>query len=293
MFVLRFAMRVSSHRFRLGACIVFLAASAYVFAQSPQPSCVKCHSDIVKRFAGSAHGASSAAHPSGMACESCHGDGKAHADNDGDVSLILNPAKLPFKQVNERCLACHSGQHSGFAQSLHAVSGIACTSCHAIHAGKEGKLLKSPQPALCYQCHADVKTQFSSPVHHKVDEGTMACTACHNPHGAAEERLQAAIAQQVTSCVACHTDKGGVYKYEHLAVKQTGCTSCHAPHGSSNPKLLAVARVNTLCLQCHMPPATVSDAQVNAAHTPASKRPCTDCHSAIHGSNHDQYFARP
>lgn len=263
-------------------------------AQTPTKSCGSCHADLVKGFAASPHGKSSSGHgAAGIACESCHGDGKAHAQNNGDITLISNPARISPKQVDALCLGCHAARHPDFAQSAHAKGDVACASCHSIHAGKEGKLLKAAQPTLCYGCHSAIKAEFAAPVHHKVDDGPVKCTACHNPHAVLEKQLQGAIEQQVSACFKCHTDLAGPWVYEHRVVKQVGCTACHTPHGGQNPRLLILANVNTICLECHLPSATLDDEQANAAHTPSSKKPCTDCHVSIHGSNHENRFVHP
>jgi hypothetical protein len=44
-------------------------------------------------------------------------------------------------------------------------------------------MLTSNEPQLCMSCHNETKSQFSKPFHHKVLEGTMRCSDCHNPHG--------------------------------------------------------------------------------------------------------------
>lgn len=273
--------------------VIGLFATASTEGQTSSNTCASCHADLVKQLGGSPHGALAAHADGGVACSTCHGDGKAHAGNNGDITLIQNPARLTARQVDSLCLNCHAGRHPGFARSAHATANVGCVSCHSIHEGKAGKLLKAPQPALCYQCHSAVKSQFAEPVHHKLDEGTMACTACHNPHEASEPRVQASIARQDSTCLKCHTNQAGPFKFVHGAIRQEGCTACHSPHGGKNPKLLKQARINTICLECHLPVATVSDAEVNAAHVPNSAKPCTDCHTAIHGSNHDRRFIAP
>jgi DmsE family decaheme c-type cytochrome len=275
-------------------CAAFLLFSAPTISQTPTATCSSCHADLVKHFSDNPHSRSSGTSQGrAIRCESCHGDGRAHSDNNGDESKILNPANASPKDADASCLSCHASQHPDFAQSAHAKANISCTSCHSIHASKEGKLLKTSQPTLCYQCHAGVQSEFSAPVHHKVDDGPIKCTACHNPHSTFETRLQAAIAQQTAACFKCHTNLAGPWVYEHGAIKQAGCSACHKPHGGSNPKLLNLANVNTICLQCHLPSATVSSAEVNAAHTPTSTQACTSCHVSIHGSNHEDRFTSP
>jgi DmsE family decaheme c-type cytochrome len=271
----------------------FPLVSAIAHPQDSSGSCLSCHADLAKHFSDNPHSKSSAIQNSAIRCESCHGDGKAHAQSNGDASKISNPAKLSAKDADTVCLNCHVTQHPNFARSAHATANISCTSCHSIHAGVEGKLLKASQPPLCYQCHAGIQSEFSAPVHHKVDDGPVLCTACHDPHSTFETRLQAAIAQQTSACLKCHTNLAGPWVYEHGAIKQAGCSACHMPHGGNSPKLLNLANVNTVCLQCHLPSATVSKTNVNAAHTPSSTRLCTSCHLSIHGSNHEDRFANP
>lgn len=273
-------------------CIIFFQPLAPAHSQEPSSTCSTCHAEVVKHFSDSSH-SKSAAHDSVIECESCHGDSKAHTQSNGDATRIVNPAKLSAKEADASCLSCHTAQHPNFARSAHATANVSCTSCHSIHAGKQEKLLKSLQPPLCYQCHAAIEAEFSAPVHHKINDGPTRCTGCHNPHNTFETRLQAGIAQQISTCLKCHTNLAGPWVYEHGAIKQAGCSACHTPHGGKNPKLLNLANVNTVCLQCHLPAATVSNAEVNAAHTPSSTRLCTSCHVSVHGSNHEDRFTIP
>jgi hypothetical protein len=43
-----------------------------------------------------------------IGCESCHGPGEKHADEEGDPALIVNPAKLDKKRRDMICEACHT-----------------------------------------------------------------------------------------------------------------------------------------------------------------------------------------
>ena len=47
----------------------------------------------------------------------------------------------------------------------------------------ERSLLMKPQPELCYTCHLQQKPEFAMPFHHRVNEGLVQCSDCHNPHG--------------------------------------------------------------------------------------------------------------
>ena len=146
--------------------------------------------------------------------------------------------------------------------------------------------LRKAQPDLCYECHTNIQAQFALPTHHRVPEGAMKCTDCHNAHGTSN---RANLRQSGwDTCASCHTEKRGPFVFEHSAVKVEGCTACHTPHGSVNRMLLVRKEERFLCLQCHVDPSAV-----NVPHGRLSfqtRGDCTRCHAAIHGSNFDVDF---
>jgi DmsE family decaheme c-type cytochrome len=175
--------------------------------------------------------------------------------------------------------------------SAHASSDVGCLDCHSPHNAKEPEhLLVRAQPNLCYGCHASAKADFAKPYHHRVDEGLVQCSDCHNVHGTTTLRQVRAIPSGDVVCVKCHVDKEGPFVYEHVPVKAEGCNSCHTPHGSTNPRLLRVSQVSLLCLQCHSFP---SQGPAGPSHNQSTKyQACTMCHAAIHGSNASNVFFR-
>ena len=256
-------------------------------------TCASCHADVAARFADNPHVKLAQMHgQNGVTCENCHGPGKAHAGG-GDPGKIFNPAKGPAREVDARCLPCHQGKHSNPERSGHGEANVSCVNCHRVHAGNE-RLIKAAQPALCFECHADAKPQFSMASHHQVEEGRMQCTDCHDPHGAFGLKGLKSAAQQDAVCTRCHGQMAGPFVYEHDAVKTEGCTACHFPHGGPNPRLLNRASVNTICQQCHSPSMASATPSTPAptAHSQAGKdQPCTMCHADIHGSNvHPNFF---
>jgi DmsE family decaheme c-type cytochrome len=153
------------------------------------------------------------------------------------------------------------------------------------------------QPKLCYTCHSDTKASFAQTFHHKVNEGLIKCSDCHDAHGTSQAKNLKTTADRNEICTKCHTENAGPFAFEHPPVKTEGCVSCHTPHGSPNPRLLNVANVNTLCISCHSN--TNSSAFPHAATLPsgpvhnqnAAYVSCTTCHTQIHGSNaSDVYF---
>jgi DmsE family decaheme c-type cytochrome len=276
------------------------AAKAQAMTAAPgdfvgQETCATCHEEAAKGFASNPHTRIAEMHgKTGVTCEGCHGAGKAHVDGGGDVSKIFNPAKASAKEIDARCLSCHQGQHANFERTAHGENNVSCLSCHSVHHSKTPeRLLKVEQPKLCYQCHTDTKPQFNMPFHHKVEEGLMKCTDCHDAHGTFNRKNLRASAQMDAVCTKCHSETAGPFVYEHSVVKTEGCTACHFPHGGPNPRLINRASVNTLCLQCHSPSPNFTTAGLPAgpAHNQATQyQACTTCHTSIHGSNTSPIF---
>ena len=289
-------------------------------------ACKTCHAKEFENFSKTTHGRL-ASQPNWkgkmQGCESCHGPGKAHIESGGDKTKILNLENLSPKQLSDTCLTCHAGkeEHNNYKRGEHYRNDVACTSCHSPHGelafGPQGvppssekylarnqsdtaavtttKMLKQNEPQLCLSCHSEMKAQFSMPFHHRVPEGGMKCSDCHNPHGGFELKQTRLAESADAACIKCHTDKQGPFVFEHAPVKVEGCTACHSPHGSNNPKLLKRNEVRQLCLECHSNTGVVAGApNTPNFHNLASPRfqNCTICHSKIHGSNVNEFYFR-
>lgn len=259
-----------------------------------QESCATCHDEVAKGFASNPHSKLAETHgKSGVTCEGCHGPGKAHVDAGGDITKIFNPAKATAKEVDAKCLSCHQGQHANFERTAHGENNVSCVSCHSVHHGEEKEqLLKLEEKKLCFQCHTDTKSQFNMPFHHKVEEGLLKCSDCHDPHGTFDRKNLRSSSQMDAVCTKCHTETAGPFVYEHDVVRTEGCTACHFGHGGPNPRLLNRANVNTICLQCHSPSPNFTTSQpLGPAHNQATQyQSCTICHTSIHGSNTSPIF---
>ena len=247
-------------------------------------TCASCHQEVSKGFAENPHAKMALMHGnSGVTCENCHGAGSEHVAGGGDTTKIFNPAKAPAKEVDEKCLSCHSSAHPDFERSPHSKANVSCVSCHSVHASKEEGLLKAKQPTLCFQCHNDTKPQFSMVFHHPVNEGVVRCTDCHDVHGTFQVNNTKVAADQSMICTKCHSDVRGPFVYEHAPVKAETCLACHSPHGSQNARMLNMPNVNVLCNQCHS--AVGAGAIHGQGEGSSDSVPCTSCHTYIHGSN--------
>jgi DmsE family decaheme c-type cytochrome len=275
--------------------------------------CKACHPDVWLGFYKNAHFKSIASgkeQPDNTGCEGCHGPGDAHVKAHGGKTTIRAFSELSSKQSTDTCLRCHAESlaRSNIHRSMHIRNDVGCVQCHSIHKSATPKfLLAKAEPELCYGCHVDVRAQFSMPFKHRVNEGFMACSDCHNPHGTASPTWRMAARPAMVSqalvneeaCLKCHSDKRGPFAFEHPPVRVEGCEACHSPHGSTNSRLLLRPVVFTMCLECHNGASTFGRTgtgvpMLSRAHNMADPRyqNCTNCHVRIHGSNSDPLFLR-
>ena len=267
--------------------------SGYVGAET----CKTCHEAIYNDWEKTPHWKTTLdtkGGPSHQGCESCHGPGAAHVAGGGDKTKIFIFEDHSTKEINDRCLTCHASgtQHMNAINSEHSRNDVSCISCHSPHHAttKEFLLLKA-QPELCYGCHLNKKAEFEMPFHHRVNEGLIQCSDCHNVHGTVKPKQVRTSSTQDAVCFKCHTDKQGPFVYEHAPIKVEGCQSCHLTHGGPNPHMLKLSNVNLLCLQCHTTSSFSSAPGMPSFHNQASLfQSCVLCHVAIHGSNFDATF---
>jgi DmsE family decaheme c-type cytochrome len=302
--------------------IAFIAAGTLMAADpgTPPPSayagstvCKTCHPDVWADFYKNPHFRSIASgkeEPKNTGCEGCHGPAAAHVKAHGGKATIISFPRLTPKQTIDACLRCHADtlSRANIHSSQHTRNGVACTSCHSVHKSTTPKyLLAKAQPALCYGCHTNVRADFSMPFKHRVNEGFMNCTDCHNPHGTFAPTWRMADRPSLVhqapaneeACLKCHTDKRGPFAFEHPPVRVEGCEMCHSPHGSTNSRLLRRPVVFTLCLECHNGAGTFGRTlsgvpSLSRAHNMLDPKyqNCTNCHVRIHGSNSDPLFLR-
>lgn len=253
--------------------------------------CKACHEDQFKNVQGSPHyktiGPNGGRDSEMHGCENCHGAGSAHVESGGDKTKIFTFKDMKADELSERCLTCHSKnmEHASFQRSVHNRAGVSCTSCHAIHTPKVRQRLLTQKPTeLCFSCHGETKADFTKPFHHKVIEGLVTCSDCHNVHsGQGVKQIRMAASQDAT-CYKCHAEKRGPFVFEHEPVRTEGCSACHTPHGSTNPRLLTRSRTNSLCLECHQN-------FYSGPHPQNTKsQSCTLCHVSIHGSQTSEVF---
>ena len=262
-------------------------------------ACLDCHDDIGAAFPKTIHGVTYTQDGSkgAMSCESCHGPGSAHVEEQAPA-LIINPAKDdPFGEQT-LCVTCHNtAMFDDWAFASHNVEGVKCTDCHTVHIDYEHSLKKA-MPELCYDCHTDVRANFFMPSHHPVREGKMACLDCHGIHGGNAQFVQENTGREL--CFTCHAEKEGPFVYEHAPVMED-CNLCHTPHGSVANNLLK-QNEPVLCLNCHAMHFHAAVEGIDGDFTVPQNTTrngvstvdgfkkgfltkCTQCHTEIHGSD--------
>jgi DmsE family decaheme c-type cytochrome len=279
--------------------VVILAASTLWRAgpagaqTAPGPEvCKNCHEEKYASFLVSQHSMKADARTPGArgGCVACHGDGTEHVKAGGGkgVGGIKNPASplLAAHEKNAICLTCHQGgKRIHWQGSVHASRDTTCASCHTVHTQNDPVRDKMRQPGVCIKCHQDKRVQIVLPYRHPIEEGKVACSDCHNPHGGIGPFSMVRDTVNDT-CYTCHMEKRGPFVRTHQPV-QEDCSICHNPHGTTMPNLLKM-RPPFLCQQCHEPTSHRGNvASFTGTSTSANTlaRGCLNCHTNIHGTN--------
>jgi predicted CXXCH cytochrome family protein len=291
-----------------------------------EETCLTCHSDSTRGYHDSAHGraANPRAPLAQQGCESCHGPGGQHVEDPLTHPVLRFKAVEP-EIASEACLTCHrGGEHALWEGSAHEARSLSCSTCHSIHSsptraagpaaygagaaaaraegviggginggrggqahGTNAQLTTATEMDLCAQCHKPQVVKLDRSGHMPVREGKMACSTCHNVHGATNEKGLRYGTTPAEACATCHADKRGPFLWEHAPVTES-CATCHDPHGSANERML-VAKLPMLCQRCHIHtrhPSTIYDGSLMGTSNRLYGRSCVSCHSNIHGSNH-------
>jgi DmsE family decaheme c-type cytochrome len=262
--------------------------------------CLYCHEDMRDAFVQTAHARSlfdDKVSLDQQGCEACHGAGGAHAMLRSRGAIFAFDWKSP-DDTNAICLRCHewlTTPHE-WKDTVHAEAGLKCNQCHDPHVGvnaPHGMLLVEQQDKLCVSCHARAGHDFMKFSHHPVvisgandpTSGALHCSQCHDVHaGHGPDMLPTKRTQEL--CLSCHMDKGGPFRFTHMATEEgigEGCLSCHDAHGS-NSAWLHKANGRALCIQCHTDRET---------HYAAQTCWVSGCHIDMHGSNIHPLFRRP
>lgn len=272
-------------------------AQAKDLALKGDAKCTRCHDETeeypVLAIGKTRHGVRADART--PTCTSCHGDSDSHA-NSPKGKRPPKPERMFGKTsptlADERsraCLSCHQGgKRIHWQTSAHAGGEVACSSCHQIHTAHDKARDKTAQTEVCFSCHKEQRAQIHKPSRHPIEEGKVACSDCHNPHGTAGVKMLVRDTVNDT-CFTCHMEKRGPFLWNHQPVTED-CSICHNPHGTTNTGMLKV-RAPFLCQQCHEAtshrgniPNTVTGTIITGTAVTLA-RGCVNCHTNIHGGS--------
>lgn len=278
-----------------GLAGLITAVAVFMTAARPSPQaqkagvCAECHETVCAEFELVRHAEvetgrwTEIAHQAETICANCHGDPSKHIEAGGGPGTIFAFKRTDAVQAkDQKCLNCHSGIRSQFFAGPHGKASLDCTYCHS-------DLMKAATPlknsnAVCAACHEDIFSQFQLNERHRLQEGILNCTTCHDPHEPATQERLGGFKHQ--ACLKCHTDKGGPFLYEHGVSRVEGCSACHEAHGTPNRHLLTHQSTSDLCFSCH-----AAAPSWHSRFTSESTN-CTLCHSTIHGSNLSKIFLK-
>ncbi len=130
----------------------------------------------------------------------------------------------------------HRQQYVDWAKSKHALSGVNCWDCHAVH--QKGALskgsLKAPANELCLNCH-----KIDSDITHSI-HGNNDCRGCHMPKTSQTAVKRGEAEFDISSHRFKFVSPAETLKYGGLAKQPNSCNGCHY-HEKDSPEDLQMA----------------------------------------------------
>lgn len=230
----------------------------------------------------------------GIACESCHGPGEAHARKNRDPlrrnllalsdrpdPTIVNPARLPPERASEVCGQCH-GQRLPVRTDLvetwldsgptYRPGEVLAEHVRLVRREEPGppgrpdlyrlRFWEDGTPRLSAY---EMQGHSASPC---TSEGQASCQTCHAAHGGDVNGMMREGAREGAPCLACH---------QAVAAD----IPAHTRHAADSS--------GSVCVDCHMPKAVYGVMEIHRSHRievpqparhAALNRPdaCTNCH---------------
>jgi hypothetical protein len=160
-----------------------------------------------------------------IGCEKCHGPGGHHlaaAEAEFQDMAIMNPGRLPAREINKTCSQCHDIHDTTVIsaprtdpvwyrfQSLaltwsrcytESEGNLSCVTCHDPHT--DGKASASHQEAKCLSCHGRPDPVPSSSGH-KPLLTPPARTKPLQPKSSTKKAQTSCPVQPARGCIGCH-----------------------------------------------------------------------------------------
>lgn len=187
--------------------------------------CLHCHaSDVQASLPGSRnHFAGPPFLHSGITCESCHGDPRAHLAQAGN-GPILNPSKLPAARRDFVCLQCHLEGESAVnrrGRSLATFQPGDDLYADVVYFVRKGEIGANGRATSQWEALLQSECKRKS-------GDRLTCTTCHDPHYSPPPAERVRYYRE--KCLACHS---GVKFAQRHHPEQPDCASCHMPRQKS------------------------------------------------------------
>jgi len=172
-----------------------------------------------------------------IACESCHGPGRAHAEKPA-LENIINPARLSTARSMDICLSCHQAgkpPSTDYAWPVGFQPGLELAKFWQGLKPEEGK-----QTAEFWHngtAHKN-RVQGNTFLQSVMRDHGLQCSNCHDSHSARHTSLTLKSAADNALCFTCHGPG------KDAAIKQKDLTD-HTHHAATS--------TGSRCIECHMP----------------------------------------
>jgi hypothetical protein len=151
-----------------------------------------------------------------VACERCHGFGRAHVEaargGSGDLTMGFGSGRETADQQMRLCGQCH--RYPG------VLAGVGVPQVHPAQVRADNPEIVRFQPIGLMQSACYGK-----------ERGGLTCVSCHDPHARTSKDTRAYEAV----CLSCHTPTGRV---ACRVSPSTGCVACHMPKADAGQGVL-------------------------------------------------------
>jgi hypothetical protein len=165
----------------------------------------------------------------GIACEACHGPGRAHADADGS-GHIINPDKIDPDRSEMICESCHTSGHDRTGQFRFPVGYVPGRDLNHYYKGLMPKPGQDNETFMGDGSYDDRRRQWEFWQSAFFNAKGITCDICKNFRDRKSKKNTAATMTVSEHCMTCHekTWPESRLHAKHLD-SEVHCNKCHIP----------------------------------------------------------------